>query len=172
VYRLTLCSASECYYYSALILDAVCTIHAHLNHISNFPRETSPAAQSVSKYLTCTHSRTLKWTHKHVWLWCTAQTLWCATFPKLHLPDMQGKTVRWGTCLINLIALSGNAMINVDVMPVAGSCGIAWFYCLAMERSRSWERLSSQIKCLSINIYFSFLFCFFFLKMSCLIQCV
>lgn len=65
VYRLTLCSASEYYYYSALILDAVCAIHAHLNPISDFPRETSPAAQGVSKYLTCTHSRTLKWTHTH-----------------------------------------------------------------------------------------------------------
>lgn len=56
VYRLTLCSASEWYYYGALILNAVCAIHAHLNHISNFPRETSPAEQGVSKYLVCAHT--------------------------------------------------------------------------------------------------------------------
>lgn len=140
VYRLTLCSASEYYYYSALILDAVCAIHAHLNHISDFPRETSPAAQGVSKYLTCTHSRTLKWTH--------TQTHTCG-FDVLHkhcgvplfssctCQACRKKTVRCGTCLTNLIALSGNAMINVCVMSVAESCGIAWLHCLATERSRS-----------------------------------
>ncbi len=145
MYRLTLCSASEWYYYGALILNAVCAIHAHLNHISNFPWETSPAEQGVSKYLACAHSRMLKRTHTNTHtlvalMYCTKNAV--CQFSQAAPARRAGKTVRWGTCLTNLIALSGNAMINVGVMSVDDSCGIVWFHRLATERSRLWAMSS------------------------------